>query len=116
MSKYQIRITANAAHLYDVKLVKALRTVARLGLREAHSLLKYLRSQGNCVLIAGIDQDVAEHAAEVLRDCSAKVTIELSSVEMPMLLHPDAARQYRWHWWSGPTPMHSAASNVAKKN
>lgn len=88
-----------------VPLVKTLRLVANLGLREAKGLSDYLQDHAPCVLIVGVSREVADHIAGLLRKSWAKVEVEESSINAPILLYPEADRRYRWNWLSGSTPM-----------
>ena len=100
MAKFQVKITAAGTKV--VPLIKTLRLVADLGLGEAKHLSDYLRDHAPCVLVAGVDQEVADHAAGLLREAGADVAVEESSVDGPMLLCPEANERYRWSWLSGP--------------
>lgn len=88
-----------------VPLVKSLRLVADLGLLDAKELLECLATSMPCVLVAGIDHDVAEHIVSLLQEAGAAAVVEESSLSQPMLLCPEANQRYRWHWASGPTPI-----------
>jgi len=101
MAKFQIRIISLSAQL--VPQVKALRLIANLSLQDAKRLLDYLRDHAPCVLVAGIDREVADYAASLLREAEMDATVEESSIDVPMLLFPSANQQYRWNWLSGPT-------------
>jgi ribosomal protein L7/L12 len=95
MSKFQVRVTSPGSRV--VPLVKTLRLVANLGLREAKGLSDYLQEHAPCVLVVGVSREVAE----LLRE----VEVEESSIDAPMLLYPEANQRYRWNWLSGYTPM-----------
>ncbi len=103
MPKYQVKVISSGGHF--VSRVRSLRLVADLGLGEAKHLSDYLRDAAPCVLVAGVDREVAEHVATLLRDAGADVTVEESSAEAPMLLCPEANQRYRWSWILGPTPV-----------
>lgn len=103
MPRYQLRVESAGENV--VPLVKTLRLVADLGLGEAKHLSDHLRGSAPCVLVAGVDREVAEHAAALLRESGAEVAVEESSVDSPMLLCPEANQKYRWSWLSGPTPV-----------
>ncbi len=103
MTMYQVKVTSAGTKV--VALVKTLRLVADLGLGDAKHLSDYLRDHAPCVLVAGVDREVADHAAELLREAGAEVAVEESGLDAPMLLCPEANQRYRWHWLSGPTPV-----------
>jgi ribosomal protein L7/L12 len=103
MTKYQVRVLSLSNQ--DVPLVKALRLVAHLGLRDAKELSDYLSASLPCVLVVGVEQDVAEHINHLLQEAGASATVEESSLSEPMLLFPRANQCYQWHWLSGPTPI-----------
>jgi ribosomal protein L7/L12 len=102
MRRFQLKVLSPGAKV--VPMVKTLRLVADLGLGEAKHLSDFLRDHGPCLLVAGVDREVADHAAGLLREAGAEVIIEESSIEVPMLLCPEANQRYRWNWLSGPTP------------
>jgi hypothetical protein len=107
MTRFQVRVTAAGSKV--VRLVKTLRLVADLGLGDAKNLSDFLRDHAPCVLVAGVDREVADHAADLLREAGATVEVEPSAAEVPMLLCPEANQRYRWHWLSGPTPVEETA-------
>lgn len=103
MTKHQVRVQSLPNNV--VPLVKSLRLVADLGLRDAKELSEYLTTSLPCVLVAGINHDVAEHIISLLQEAGAAAVMEESSLSQPMLLCPEANQRYRWHWASGPTPI-----------
>jgi hypothetical protein len=103
MPKYQVRVEALADKV--VPLVKSLRLVADLGLRDAKELSDYLDAALPCLLVAGVDQDVARHVARLLEEAGASASVEESSIDVPMLLCPEANQRYQWSWLSGPAPL-----------
>ena len=103
MPKFQVKVMSAGTKV--VSLVKTLRLVADLGLGDAKHLSDHLRDNSPCLLVAGADREVADHAAGLLREAGAEVSVEESSIEVPMLLCPEANQRYRWTWLGGPTPM-----------
>lgn len=71
-----------------VPLVKSLRLVADLGLLEAKKLSTVYTVSLPCLLVAGVEQDVAEHISHLLQEAGAEATVEESSLSQPMLLYP----------------------------
>jgi hypothetical protein len=103
MPKSQVKIVSPGTKV--VSLVKTLRLVADLGLGDAKNLSDYLRGKVPCVLVAGVDREVADHAASLLREAGAEVAVEDSSIEVPMLLSPEANQRYQWTWLGKRTPV-----------
>jgi len=103
MTKFQVNVTAPGMKV--LSLCKCLRVVGNLGLRDAKNLSDYLRANTPCVLVAGVDREVAEHAAGLLREAGAEVVVQESSIGVPMLLRPEANQRYRWNWFCGPKPV-----------
>ena len=104
MRKCQVTVTSVPDNV--VSLVKSLRLVADLGLKDAKGLADYLResSSDGCVLVAGIGQGVADHIASLFREASGAAEVEESPIQAPMLLCPKADEKYVWHWFRGPAP------------
>lgn len=100
MPKFQVRVTKIPTNI--VALVKSLRLVANLGLKDAKDLADYLRTKLPCVLVAGIEQDVADHVVGILGAAGGAATAEESSLSDPVLLCPAANQRYQWHWLAGP--------------
>jgi Ribosomal protein L7/L12 len=102
MSKYQVSVITAPGNI--VPLVKSLRLAAGLGLKDAKSLADYLRKSGpqSCVLVAGVEQEVAERIAELFQDVGRKAEVQESAIANPMLLCPEANEKYSWHWLYGP--------------
>ncbi len=103
MPKFQVKVMS--AGVKVVPLVKSLRLVADLGLGDAKHLSDYLRDHEPCTLVAGVDREVADHAASLLREAGAEIAVEDSSMDAPMLLCPEANQRYRWGWLFGPKPV-----------
>ncbi len=101
MSKFQVKMTSSGTQV--LPLIKTLRLVADLGLGDAKHLSDFLRDASPCLLVAGVDREVADHAAGLLRAAGAEVVVEPSSLDVPMLLCPEANHRYRWTWLGGPT-------------
>jgi hypothetical protein len=103
MKKCQVRVVSVGVKI--LPLITSLRLIADLGLGDAKHISDYLRSSTPCLLVAGVDPEVAEHASALLREAGAEVVVEESSLDAPMLLCPQANQTYRWHWLTGPTPV-----------
>jgi ribosomal protein L7/L12 len=103
MSKFKIRVISIGSN--ETPLLKTIRLVADLKPLDAALVLTYLRDRAPCVLMAGVDGEVAEHVANLLREAGAEVVVEASSLEVPMFLRPQADRRYRWHWFRGSIPI-----------
>jgi len=99
MGKQQVVITAVPTEA--VSFVKSLRLIADLGLGDAKNLSYYLAASLPCVLVAGVDQEVADHILSLLQEAGAGAKTEDSSLDVPMLLCPEANEKYRWSWLGG---------------
>jgi hypothetical protein len=100
MSKFQIRVMSIGSN--ETPLLKTIRLVADLGAFDAALVFTYLRDSAPCVLVAGVNSEVVGHAASLLRSAGAEVEVEVSSLDVPTVLRPQADRRYRWHWFQGP--------------
>jgi hypothetical protein len=109
MAKFQVRVVTRGSKV--VPLVRSLRLVADLGLGEAKTLSDYLKVHTPCVLVAGVDREVADHVAELLRSAGGEASVEESTLEGPMLLCPEAAQRYSWSWLTGPSRIDAAKGN-----
>jgi Ribosomal protein L7/L12 C-terminal domain len=103
VTKFQVKVVSPGTQV--ASLVKTLRLVADLGLKSAKHQSDYLHNNAPCVLVAGVDLEVADHAAGLLRESGAEVVVEESSIEIPMLLYPGANQRYGWNWFGGLTPI-----------
>ncbi len=103
MAKYQVRVLSTGDA--TVAMIKSLRIIADLGLKTAKDLSDYLSNAAPCVLVSGIEQKVAEHAAGLLTDAGAKVAVESSGLDTPMLLCPQANQEYQWSVLFGAVPV-----------
>ena len=103
MSKFQIRVISIGSN--EAQLIRTIRLVTDLGAFDSALVFAYLQDRDRCVLVAGIDGEVAEHAANLLREAGAEVVVEASSLEVPIVLLPQADRRNQWHWFRGPIPI-----------
>ncbi len=94
MSKHQIRVDSLPTD--RTKMISAARLIGRLGLKEASDLVRHLEDVSHSVVVAGVEHDVAEHIAGVLREAGATVSIESSSIDTPMLCAPEVNAKYTW--------------------
>ena len=103
MNKYQITVTTVPDNI--VPFVKSLRLVANLRLKDANDLADFMRSNRSesYVLLAGVDQEVADHVAVLIHKAGGNAEVARSSIAAPMLLCPKAKEKYAWHWFRGPT-------------
>jgi hypothetical protein len=77
-------------------MVSAARLIGRLGLKEASDLVRHLEEFSRAIIVAGVEYDVAEHIAGILREAGAAVVLELSSIDTPMLCAPEVNAKYTW--------------------
>lgn len=92
-NKFEVVITSVSTDKFA--LMKALRIVANLELRQASALTALIETSGNIVLAAGIDQSIAEHISTLLQNTGATATIRESSITVPMLCFPDVNKKYK---------------------
>jgi hypothetical protein len=97
MSKYQIRLRTSVAR--EVALVRSLRLIGNLKLKQAHELATHVKRFSNSVVVAGIDESVASHLAAALRDAGAEVIVEPCSLSTPMVCTPTANAKFSWRGW-----------------
>jgi hypothetical protein len=97
VNKYQIRFLELPTD--HVALVRALRLVGNLNLKQADDLSRHLDRFRKSVVVAGIDESTAGHIAAALRDAGAEVAVEPSSVDTPMLCAPMANARFSWRRW-----------------
>lgn len=100
MSKFQIRVILIGSN--QAPLVRTICLVSDLGAFDSALVFAYLRDRAFCVLVAGVNDEVAEHIANLLREAGVEVVVEASSLESPTVLRPQVDRRYRWHWFRGP--------------
>jgi hypothetical protein len=103
MSKFQIRVMVIGSN--EALLLRAIRLVTDLEAFESAVVFAYLRDRAPCILVAGVNNAIVEHAANLLREAGAEVEVEASSLEVPTVLRPQANLRYRWHWLRGPIPI-----------
>jgi hypothetical protein len=97
VNKYQIRVLELPTN--RVALVRALRLVGNLNLKQADDLARHLDRYRKSVVVAGIDESTAGHIAAALADAGAEVAIESSSVDSPMLCTPMVNARFSWRGW-----------------
>ena len=97
MNKYQIRLRELPPD--RIAFLRSLRLVGNLGLRQADDLARHLDRFRHSVLVAGVEQGTADHIAASLIDAGAKVEVETSSVDSPMLCTPTVNDKFRWGGW-----------------
>jgi ribosomal protein L7/L12 len=104
MAKYQVTVT-NVSQEKVILLIKSLQIIADLGLKDAKELAEFLTATIPCILVAGIDREVANHVLSLLQEAGATAAIEESNLVVPLLLCPQANRRHRWSWLRGPVPI-----------
>jgi hypothetical protein len=106
MAKYQVNVASVGPNA--VLVGRAVRQIGLSSLRDASAIVSHMRSAGQCILIAGVDHAVAEHAVALLHGAGATASVEDSLVVSPMLLQPALTQTYRWSWLFGPTAVRAA--------
>ncbi|HEY7639153.1 MAG TPA: ribosomal protein L7/L12 [Steroidobacteraceae bacterium] len=97
MSKYQVRLRELPAD--RVALVRALRLIGNLRLKQADDLARHLDRYRKSVVVAGIDEPTAGHIAAALRTAGGEVAVEPSSIDTPMLCTPTVNARFAWRGW-----------------
>lgn len=97
MAKFQIRLRELPTD--RIALVRALRLIGNLGLRQADDLARHVDRFRKSVLVAGVDESTAGHIAAALRNAGAEVEMESSSVDTPMLCTPMVNSKFSWQGW-----------------
>lgn len=100
MTKYQVTVT-RISHEKIISFIKSLRLIADLGLKDAKDLALYIATTQPCILVAGIDREVADHVVSLLLEAGANAAAEETSLTVPLLLCPQANERYRWSWLGG---------------
>jgi len=100
MLKFQVSVTSVSREKV-ISLIKSLRTIANLDLKDAKDIAEFIVSNTPCILVAGIDRDVADHVASLLLNEGATATVEESSLTVPLFLCPQANRRYQSSWLGG---------------
>jgi ribosomal protein L7/L12 len=95
VAKFQVAVSSLSPEKH-VELMKALRSLADLELKDAKTLAEFLASALPCTLVAGVDRPVAEHAASVLQEAGAVSVVEESSATAPLFLSPSVNELSRW--------------------
>lgn len=94
MQKY--RVIVSALPDQRVELVKSLRAIGNIGLQGAADLIHCIAVNLPCVLMDGIDKDVADHYQTVLERVGATIQVEESDTAMPLLLSPQINERVQW--------------------
>ncbi len=97
MAKFQVSVMG-VSQEKAVLFLKSLRVITNLNLKEAKDLAAFIAATMPCVLVTGIDRDVADDVVSWLQDAGATAGVEESSLTVPLLLCPPANRRYRWSW------------------
>jgi hypothetical protein len=114
MAKYQVIVTSISREKV-VPLIKSLRAIGDLGLKNAKELSEFISATKPCTLVAGIDREVADHVVKLLEEAGAAASVEESSLSVPLLLCPEANQKYRWSWLAGRVPAVAAFQQRHKR-
>ena len=99
MQKYRVMISALPEQ--RVELVKSLRAVGNIGLQGAADLIHFIAAHLPCVLMDGIDTDVADHYRAIFERAGATVQVEESDTALPLLLSPQINERAQWSGFRG---------------
>ena len=91
---YQVDVAGLPAG--GAEIVKALRLVGRMSLREASDLHAYLVESPGGTVVAGVELTVAEHIARELVAAGAAAVVAESSVRSPSRCDPAVATKFAW--------------------
>lgn len=91
---YQVEVARVPAD--GVEIVKALRLVGRMSLREASDVHAYLVEAQGGTVVAGVELTVAEHIARELVTAGAAAVVVESSVRSPSRCNPVVAKKFSW--------------------
>jgi ribosomal protein L7/L12 len=94
MAKFQVNVKIPSED--RTAFVKALRTVGRISLKRAAELAVYLERHRNSTLVAGVDQQAAEHIAKTLTASGAIASVAKSGMDTPVMCCPQAAQMFKW--------------------
>jgi hypothetical protein len=97
VNKFQIRLSELPTD--RIALVRALRLVGNLGLKQANDLALHVGRFPQSVLVAGVDESTAGHIAAAFKDVGAEVAVEPSSIDTPMLCTPMVNAKFSWRGW-----------------
>lgn len=84
-----------------IGLIKYLREMADLSLKEAKELMDYLSENKSTVLIAGIDEEKAKKVADSLTKLKCSVQVKDTDISNSMLAFPKAKYNYEMNFFSG---------------
>ncbi|MBE9031091.1 ribosomal protein L7/L12 [filamentous cyanobacterium LEGE 11480] len=84
-----------------IPVLRAMRSILGSGLKETKELLNYAQTNCPCVLLAGMEQAVAETMANQLISAGVTANIQTSSLRHPMLISPNFDQRYETHWLFG---------------
>ena len=88
MDRYQVELTSSPGE--DVVFVKALRIVGKISLQDAVKVHALATESPGCVLVSGIERDVADHIADHFMQAGIAVIVTASSLTTPMICAPEA--------------------------
>jgi hypothetical protein len=79
-----------------VGAIKALRVAGKTTLATADRLHQWLAQRGAGTVLAGVEREVADHVAGVLRASGLAAEVSASSVRTPLVFAPLGHRRFRW--------------------
>lgn len=97
MTKFQVSIISISQE-NPTLFLKAIRESTGLSLKDAKDITEFIASTQPCVLVAGIDREVADHIVSLIQEAGVTAIAEESSLTVPLLLHPQANRCYKMNW------------------
>jgi hypothetical protein len=80
-----------------IELTRALRTLSpSFKLNQVMEMVTYINNHGTATLVAGIDEDVANHIKEQMDIEGIEVVVNKSSVKTPMVMFPSTNQKWEW--------------------
>jgi hypothetical protein len=93
MSAFQVRVHA----IGDQSGGGVLRVLSELGIADGVSLVDHIVAHAPCILMSGVNQEIAEHVIEAISRSGGSAEIELSPTNDPMVLCPDLNSRSLWN-------------------
>ncbi len=84
-----------------IPVLRVMREIAGIGLKEAKELLTYLKANCPCVLMTGVEKNLAETITNRLINVNVVAQVQTSSISNPMLVCPKFDQRYQYHWLFG---------------
>ncbi|NER78574.1 MAG: hypothetical protein F6K42_03170 [Leptolyngbya sp. SIO1D8] len=97
----QFEIVVEALPDNHIPVLRAIREMLGSSLKESKELLTYVKASCPCILIAGVEQTLAENFANRLISVGVEAKVRASSMSRPMLIYPRLDKRCQYHWFFG---------------